>query len=193
MSFLRDPALLTEGENFATFIGDYLESVLLPHYDIHHAFVVAQMAVAKSSAVEWFDAPGYREGTGKIASVRTFSFKQLRYNFSPPPADDPRLATHRRMFANFARMWIYLVEEDLKLSGSIYDRPEVLRAVRFMRSWIPALEGAEDPAINAAVLSIEALAPAAEELRSQQNKDENPGTGLQPNGDWGEFDAPYQG
>jgi len=54
-------------------------------------------------------------------------------------------------------------------------------------------EGAEDPAINAAVRSIEALAPAAEELRSQQNKDENPGTGLQPNGDWGEFDVPYQG
>ena len=96
MSFLRDPALLTEGENFATFIGDYLESVLLPHYDVHHAFVVAEMAVAKASAVEWFDAPGYREGTGKLASVRTFSFKQLRYNFSPPNDGDPRLATHRR-------------------------------------------------------------------------------------------------
>lgn len=193
MSFLRDPALLTEGENFATFIGDYLESVLLPHYDVHHAFVVAEMAVAKSAASEWFDAPGYRQGTGKIASVRTFSFKQLRDNFSPPPADDPRLATHRRMFANFARMWIYLVEEDLDKSGTIYDRPEVLRAVRFMRTWIAELEGAEDPAINAAVLSIEALAPAAEELRSPQNIDENPGTGLQPNGNWGEFDAPYQG
>ncbi len=193
MSFLHDPALLTEGENFATFIGDYLESVLLPHYDVHHAFVVAEMAVAKSAAGEWFDAPGYRQGTGKIASVRTFSFKQLRDNFSPPPADDPRLATHRRMFANFARMWIYLVEEDLELSGTIYDRPEVLRAVRFMRTWIATLEGAEDPAINAAVLSIEALAPAAEELRSQQNRDENPGTGLQPSGDWGEFDVPYQG
>ena len=193
MSFLHDPALLTEGENFATFIGDYLESVLLPHYDVHHAFVVAQMAVAKASAVEWFDAPGYREGTGKLASVRTFSFKQLRYNFSPPNDGDPRLATHRRMFANFARMSIYLVEDDLKQSGSIYDAPEVLRAVRFMRTWILELEGAEDPAINAAVLSIEALAPAADELRSQQNKDQNPGTGLQPNGDWAEFDAPYQG
>jgi hypothetical protein len=134
-----------------------------------------------------------REGTGKIASVRTFSFKQLRYNFSPPPGNDPRLATHRRMFANFARMWIYLVEDDLKQSGTIYDAPEVLRAVRFMRTWIDDLEGAEDPAINAAVLSIEALAPAAEELRSPQNKADNPGTGLQPNGDWGEFDVPYQG
>ena len=75
----------------------------------------------------------------------------------------------------------------------MYDAPEVLRAVRFMRTWIAELEGAEDPAINAAVLSIEALAPAAEELRSQQNKDDNPGTGLQPSGDWDEFDAPYQG
>jgi hypothetical protein len=125
--------------------------------------------------------------------VRTFSFKQVRDNFSPPPDGDPRSATHARMFANFARMSIYLVEEDLALSGAVYDRPEVLRAVRFMRTWIAALEGAEDPAINAAVLSIEALAPAADELRSQQNKDQNPGTGLQPNGDWAEFDAPYQG
>jgi hypothetical protein len=193
MSFQHDPALLTAGPSFATFVGDYLESVLLPHYDVHHAFIFARMAVAKSSASDWFAAPGFREGTGKLASVRTFSFKQVRDNFSPPPDGDPRSATHARMFANFARMSIYLVEDDLKLSGAVYDRPEVLRAVRFMRTWIAALEGAEDPAINAAVLSIEALAPAAEELRSQQNKDDNPGTGLQPNGDWGEFDAPYTG
>ncbi|MBL9100372.1 MAG: hypothetical protein JNL82_05415 [Myxococcales bacterium] len=193
MSFLHDPALLAVGPGFATFIGDYLESVLLSHYDVHHAFVVAQMAVHKSRAAEWFAAPGFREGTGKIASVRTFSFKQLRDNFSPPPDDDPRRATHARMFANFARMWIFLVEEDLRLSGEIYDRQEVLRAVRFMRTWILELEGAEDPAINALVLAIEGLAPAATELRSQQNRDENPGTGLQPNGDWAEFDAPYAG
>jgi hypothetical protein len=193
MSFLRDPALLTAGESFATFVGDYLESVLLSHYDVHHAFIVAQMAVHKSLAVEWFDAPGYREGTGKIASVRTFSFKQLRDNFSPPPDGDPRRATHARMFANFARMWIFLVEEDLRVTSEIYDRPEVLRAVRFMRTWIEQLEGAEDPAINDLVLAIEALAPAAAELRSQQNIADNPGTGLQPNGDWAEFDAPYTG
>jgi len=33
----------------------------------------------------------------------------------------------------------------------------------------------------------------AKELRTAENIDENPGTGLQPNGTWGEFDAPYTG
>ena len=193
MSWLRDPALLHESHNFATFIGDYLESVLLPHYDVHHAFVVAKTAAEKSAATAWMNAGGFRTGTGKIASVRTFSFKQIRNNFSPPPQDDPRRKTHDRMFANFARMWIHLVEDDLQKTGEIFDRPEVLRAVRFMRTWIAELEGTEDPAINALVLSIEALAPAATELRTPENIDENPGTGLQPTGTWGEYDAPYTG
>jgi hypothetical protein len=193
MSWLRDPALLYQSHNFATFIGDYLESVLLPHYDIHHAFIFARMAASKSASAAWMNAGGFREGTGKIASVRTFSFKQVRNNFSPPPADDPRRAAHERMFANFARMWIYLVEDDLQATGEIFDRPEVLRAVRFMRTWVAELEGAEDADINAKVLSIEALAPAAKELRTPENVADNPGTGLQPTGTWGEYDAPYGG
>lgn len=193
MSFLRDPGLLHQGPSFATFIGDYLESVLLARYDIHHALFFAKMAVAKSAATEWMNAPGFREGTGKIASVRTFSFKQIRDNFSPPPMGDPRYAAHRRMFANFARMWLYLIEEDLKSTGEIYDRDEVLYAVRFMRTWFLELEGAEDPAMNQLVLSIEGLAAAATELRSQANKDQNPGTGLQPTGTWGAFAEPYAG
>lgn len=193
MAFVRDPALLYEGDSFATFIGDYLESVLLPYYDIHHAFVVAKMAVEKSAASAWMNAGGFRAGTGKIASVRTFSFKQLRDDFSPPPEGSARRATHERMFANFARMWIYLVEEDLRLSGEIFDRDEVLYAVRFMRTWIAQLEGAEDAVINGLVLSIEALAQQATELRTEENRQQNPGTGLQPNGRWGELEAPYQG
>lgn len=193
MAWLRDPALLYQGDSFATFIGDYLEAVLLPYYDVHHAFVVAKTAVEKSAARAWMDAGGFRTGTGKIASVRSFSFKQLRDNFSPPPENDPRRATHERMFANFARMWIYLVEEDLRQTGEIFDRDEVLYAVRFMRTWIAELEGAEDPDINQLVLSIESLAQEAEELRTDENRQQNPGTGLQPNDRWGEFEAPYEG
>ncbi len=193
MAFVRDPALVVSGEDFATFVGDYLESVLLPQYDVHHAFIVAKMAVEKSAASAWQGAPGFRQGTGKIASVRTFSFKQLRDNFSPPPDDDPRRATHERMFANFARMWLFLVEDDLETSGTIYDRDEVLYACRFMRTWIATLEGAEDPAINAVMLSIEALAAAAEDLRTDAHRQMFPGTGLQPTGDWGEFQDPYAG
>ncbi|HVG64169.1 MAG TPA: hypothetical protein VNA24_36735, partial [Hyalangium sp.] len=156
-------------------------------------FIVAKMAVEKSAARGWMDAPGFRAGTGKLASVRTFSFKQLRDNFSPPTADNRRRPVHDRMFANFARMFIFLVEEDLRNTGEIYDRDEVLYAVRFMRTWIQRLEGAEDAAINARVLSIESLAKTARELRTAANRAENPGTGLQPNGRWAEFAAPYGG
>ena len=201
MSFLDDPALTTHSDNFATYVGDYLEAVLLPRYDIHHAFVVALMAVHKSAASEWVEAPGFREGTGKIASVRTFSFKQLRNNFSEP-ASGPRLAVHRRMFSNFARMWIYLVEEDLRRTGEIYGRDGahggapsegggVLQAVRFMRQWVGELEGAEDANINDLVLSIEQLAAEATELRSEQNYDEV--DGLQPTNTWGDYQQPYTG
>ncbi|WP_224248420.1 hypothetical protein [Hyalangium gracile] len=193
MSFLRDPALLYEGDSFATFIGDYLESVLLPNYDVHHAFIVAKMAVEKSAAAGWMEAPGFRAGTGKLASVRTFSFKQLRDNFSPPPANNRRRPVHDRMFANFARMFIYLVEEDLRSTGEVFDRDEVLAAIRFMRTWVQRLEGAEDPQINALVLSIESLAKSARELRTAANRSQNPGTGLQPTGRWAEFSTPYGG
>jgi hypothetical protein len=155
--------------------------------------VFAKMSVEKSAARGWMDAPGFRAGTGKIASVRTFSFKQLRDNFSPPPTGSRRKPVHDRMFANFARMSIYLVEEDLRTTGEIFDRDEVLYAVRFMRTWIQRLEGAEDPEINARVLSIESLAKTARELRTAANRAENPGTGLQPNGRWAEFATPYTG
>jgi hypothetical protein len=191
MSWLHDPALLYESHDFATFIGDYIESVLLPYYDIHHAFVVTLTAVHKAAARDWFGAPGFREGTGKVASLRTFSFKQIRDNFSPPPTDDPRYATHTRMFANFARMWIFLIEEDLRLTQAIYDREDVLRAVRFMRTWIERLEGAPDPTIDQLTRSIEALALTAIELRSQANRDATPGTSLQPTDRWAEFSTPF--
>lgn len=92
-----------------------------------------------------------------------------------------------------ARMFIFLVEEDLRKTGEVYDRDEVLYAVRFMRTWIQRLEGAEDPAINAQVVSIEPLAKTARELRTAVNRTENPGTGLQPTGRWAEFATPYTG
>lgn len=91
------------------------------------------------------------------------------------------------MFANFARMWMHLVEEDLRVSGEVFDRNEVLHAVRFMRTWNAQLEGEDDEAINDLVVSIEALAQDAVELRTEENRRQNPGTGLQPNNRWGSF------
>jgi hypothetical protein len=189
MSFIHDPALMVQGNDETTLTGDYLESVLLPYYDVHHAFVVAKMAAAKAVAREWLAGPGRRQGTGKIASVRTFSFKQIRDDFSPPATAGFRRDVHERMFANFARMWILLVKKDLEETGEIYSREDVLKAVRFMRTWVPRLEGAEDPAINAAVLAIEALALSARELRPANETGEL----LQPIGRWQEFALPYQG
>jgi hypothetical protein len=198
MGFLREPTLTQHSDQFATFIGDYLESVLLPRYDVHHAFVFAQMAVRKSAASGWLGAPGFRKGTGKLASVRTFSFKQIRNNFSHPPQSSPRYATHRLLFANFARMFLYLVEEDLRVSGEVFgllgrsnQEGGLLVATRFMRTWIAELEGKEDPAINALQLSIEDLGPKAKELRDEANmKDYN---GLEPTYVWSDFQAPYGG
>ncbi len=190
MGFVRDPALLYESNDFASFVGDYLEAVLLPYYDVLHAFVVAKMAVEKSAADAWRDVPDFRQGSGIIASVRTFSFKQIRDDFSPPPMGDPRRAAHDRMFANFARMWIFLVEEDLRLHARIYDRPEVLRAIRFMRSWLVELEGAPDAEIDRLARAIESLAASATELRTDAHRAAYPGTGLQPTGRWAEYDAP---
>ncbi len=53
------------------------------------------------------------------------------------------------------------------------------------------LKGVEDLAINALVATLENTAAAATELRTQQHQNQYPGTGLQPNGRWGEFDAPH--
>jgi hypothetical protein len=196
MSFLKEPTLTQHSDLFATYIGDYLESALLPRYDIHHAFVFAVMAVRKSAAKEWFNFDGFRKGTGKIASVRTFSFKQIRNNFSHPPQSSPRFAAHQRMFANFARMFLYLVDEDIRNTNEVFGRDPrsaqeggLLVAVRFMREWIQNLEGAEDPTINQLVKSIEALAPQAKELRDSANAQQYPG--LEPTYVWGEYQNPY--
>ena len=186
MSWVHDPALMVQGNDVTTITGDYLESVLLPYYDVHHAFVFAKMAVEKSAATEWFYAGGPRQGTGKIASGRTFSFKQIRDNFSSPPSDDPRYAMHRRIFANFARMWIHLVADDLRRTGSIYSRLDVLKAVRFMRSWIARIEGQPDPNIEMAAWTIEMYGSAAVELRPAGQTEEI----LQPIGRWSEFLTP---
>lgn len=205
MGFVRDPTLATHSHRFETFVGDYLESVLLPRYDIHHAFVFTMMAVRKSAAAELMDASGFRRGTGKIASVRTFSFKQVRGNFSPPPESSPRNATHRLMFANFARMFLFLIEADLEASGTIFgrsgtldgspsNRGGVLQVARFLRHSVSEIEGAEDPTINALMVSIEALGAAATELRPASDFDDFPG--LQPTNRWGagedvNFQLPY--
>ena len=80
---------------------------------------------------------------------------------------------------------------DLRRSGTVFDRDGVLIACRFMRTWIARLEGADDPAIDAVMRSIEELGAAATELRTAENRDDYPG--LQPTGTWDELQAPFTG
>jgi hypothetical protein len=97
------------------------------------------------------------------------------------------------MFANFARMWIYLVEEDLKRSGEVYDAPEVLRAVRFMRTWIGELEGAEDPAINASCSRSRRSRRRRPSCARSRTRTRTPAPACSRTATGREFDAPYQG
>ncbi|PRQ06688.1 hypothetical protein [Enhygromyxa salina] len=46
---------------------------------------------------------------------------------------------------------------------------------------------------RASLISIEDLAAAATELRTQAHRDAYPGTGLPPTGDWAELSQPYAG
>jgi hypothetical protein len=86
------------------------------------------------------------------------------------------------------------VEEDLRQTGTIYGRTGtfdgsvsdaggVLQAVRLLRDWVVQIEGEPDPAIDDLVVSIEALAADATELRPEADFDAY--DGLQPSHRWG--------
>lgn len=169
-----DHALVTTDDNLQTISGDYLMSTHLAQYKIHHAFIVAKLSVAKAYAKRWFSAQGESlDGHGKWASIRPFLvFKHIERNRNAPGENDPRFEGHRRMFGNLVRMWIYLVHDDLKQSGEVFDRQGVKAAIHFARSWLdetqaPALEPAVDHTdLDALISEIDALADAATELRT---------------------------
>lgn len=177
MGWTYDPALLLSDEIFQTVEGDYLYASLLADYKLHHAFVVAKTSVAKAGATAWFNAPGPGvAGHGKWASFTPFMvLHHIERNRNEPGAADPRRAAHDRMFSNTARMWIYLVHDDLERTRTVYDRNLVRGAIRFARAWLNATEpGVDHAPIDAVVAQIETLLNSAQELRTDFTTEDLP-------------------
>lgn len=178
MGWAYDPALLLSDSIFQTVEGDYLYSSTLQHYKIHHAFIVAMTSVAKANATAFFSAPGEGvAGHGKWASFTPFMvLHHIERNRNEPAANDPRRAAHDFMFSNSARMWIYLVQNDLERSGTVFDRELVRGCIRFVRAWLNDTEaGVDHAALDAVITDIETRLNTATELRTNFNTPDLPG------------------
>jgi hypothetical protein len=178
MGWAQDPALLLSDHIFQTVEGDYLYASLLQQHDIHHAFVVARTSVAKAAAQGFFNVPGEGvAGHGKWASFTPFMvLHHIERNRSEPPAGDPRRAAHDLMFSNTARLWIYLVHDDLEATGSVFDRELVRGSIRFARAWLDSTEaGLDHAALDSVIADIETRLTSATELRTNFNTPDLPG------------------
>lgn len=178
MGWAYDPALLLSDSIFQTVEGDYLYASLLAHHKIHHAFVVAMTSAAKANATPFFDAPGVGlAGHGKWASFTPFMvLHHIERNRNEPPANDVRRPAHDRMFSNTARMWIYLVHDDLERTAAVFDRDLVRGCIRFARLWLNATEvGIDHTALDAVIADIETRLLSAQELRTDFSTPDLPG------------------
>ena len=134
--------------------------------------------VAKANATAFFSATGAGvKGHGKWATFNPFMvLHHIERNRNEPPANDPRRLMHDRMYSNTARMWIYLVQEDLEKSGSVFDRKLVSGCIRFCRSWLKSTEPALDhTALDAVIADIETRLNTATELRTDFTTQDLPG------------------
>lgn len=175
MGWAQDPALLLSDSIFQTTEGDYLYASLLARYKLHHAFVVAMTSVHKANAAAFFSAPGAGvAGHGKWAAFNPFMvLHHIERNRNEPPANDARRALHDRMFANTARLWIYLVHEDLERTGTVFSRELVRDCISFCRAWLNDTEpGVNHAAIDAVVADINARLNTATELRTDFSGDD---------------------
>lgn len=178
MGWAYDPALLLSDNIFQTIEGDYLYASLLQHYKIHHAFVVAMTSVAKANVTGYFEAPGPGvAGHGKWAAFNPFMvLHHIERNRNEPPANTPRRVLHDRMYSNTARMWIYLVHDDLERTGTVFDRELVRGCVRFCRAWLNDTDGGVNlSAIDTVVADIEVRLNSAQELRTDFSGPDLPG------------------
>ena len=136
MGWAQDPALLLSDSIFQTTEGDYLYASLLARYKLHHAFVVAMTSVHKANAAAFFNTSGAGvRGHGKWAAFNPFMvLHHIERNRNEPAAGDARRALHDRMFANTARLGIYLVQEDLERTGTVFSRELVRGCIGFCRA-----------------------------------------------------------
>lgn len=178
MGWAQDPALLLSDSIFQTTEGDYLYASLLARYKLHHAFVVAMTSVHKANAADFLRAAGEGvAGHGKWAAHNPFMvLHHIERNRNEPPASSSLRALHDRMFSNTARLWIYLVQEDLERTGTVHSRELVRGCIGFCRAWLDDTEpGVNHAALDAVIADINTRLNAATELRTDFTNDDLPG------------------
>lgn len=80
------------------------------------------------------------------------------------------------MFSNTARLWIYLVQDDLERTGTVFSRELVRGCIGFCRAWLNATEpGVNHAAIDAVIADINTRLNTATELRTDFTTDDLPG------------------
>jgi hypothetical protein len=137
--WMLDRSLLTSDESFPTVSGDYFYPLHQGHWGGHYAFIVAKMSAEKANADGWGKTvgPGVA-GHGKWASIRPFLvYKHSEFQRPMFGEYDPRHELQRQLLTNTARMWLYLVHEDVERTGTAFDRQGTAKAINFARlNWL---------------------------------------------------------
>ena len=171
-----DPPLLTSDPSFETVSGDYFYPLHQGHWGGHYAFIMAKMSAEKANAKGWdkMAGPGVA-GHGKWASIRPFLvYKHSEFQrpmFSP---NDPRYLLQKRLLTNTARMWLYLVHEDLDRTGAAFDRAGTAKAINFARlNWLEGTDptGSRED-VEEIFSEIVQLLRSANEERQQHHTDD---------------------
>ena len=174
--WMVDPPLLTSDPSFETVSGDYFYPLHQGHWGGHYAFIMAKMSAEKANAKGWdkMAGPGVA-GHGKWASIRPFLvYKHSEFQrpmFSP---NDPRYLLQKRLLTNTARMWLYLVHEDLDRTGAAFDRAGTAKAINFARlNWLEGTDptGSRED-VEEIFSEIVQLLRSANEERQQHHTDD---------------------
>jgi mono/diheme cytochrome c family protein len=169
IGFVLDPALMTTEEALPTVDGDYFLAVSQEYYNVHNAFVVANIITRKANAPkEYMNMKGVATtGTGIWASPRPFlAFKQSERELHHPPKDDIRYAIHERIWANTFRMSLLLMNDELSRTNQVFDRARTLQNVDFIHHWfgLDIEVGQDHAALDALVDELHQRLAAATEI-----------------------------
>ena len=174
--WMIDPALLTSDESFETVSGDYFYPLHQGHWGGHYAFILARMSVEKARATGWEKRLGRgTTGHGKWASIRPFlvykhsEFQRPMFGFG-----DPRREMQQRLLDNTARMWLYLVHDDLAQTETAFDRAGTAWAANFARlNWLDGTDPGGDRTETDRLFSeIVEMLRESEELRQPHHTDD---------------------
>ncbi len=174
--WMLDPSLMTLDEAFETVSGDYFYPLHQGHWGGHYAFILAKMSVEKANTEGWSRAigPGVA-GHGKWASIRPFLvYKHSEFQRPMFGEYDPRHELQQRLLTNTARMWLYLVHEDVERTGTAFDRSGTAKAINFARlNWLEGTDpgGPRQDVERIFSETVEMLREATE-LRQQHHTDD---------------------